>query len=88
MKRLKRIKVPVRDQGGRDWIVRDDKSPDQFIEMDVIGYNQVTEEYLVKIPDTVPGFTVSQFHILHYEVSEKLLGQRFNSYYVSRKRSS
>lgn len=88
LRRLKKLKIPVRNQGGRNWIVRDDKKPDEIIEVDVIGYNQVTEEYLVKIPESVPGFIVSQFHILHYEVAEKHLGQRFNSYYVPRKRDS
>ena len=85
LKRIKKLRVPIKSNGDRKWIVRDNSEPDEILDMEVIGYDHAYDEYLVNIPDSVAGFTISQFHILHYEVPEKLLGKRFNSCNVSRK---
>lgn len=88
LKRFKKLSIPLKQGGNKKWIVRDGSEPDEIVEMDVIGYDHSYDEYLVNIPDDVTGFTISQFHVVYYEVQEKLLGKRFNNYYVAGKDSS
>ena len=79
LKRIKKIKVPVINDGERKSIVRGDGESNELLELEVIGYDDHYEEYLVNIPPEMAGFVISNFHILYYQVAPIFLGKRFNS---------
>lgn len=78
----KNIKINLgKDHRNKKFIVRQgDHSPViETIQCEIIGYDSSYKEYLFLIPEDVRGFTISDFHILYYNVNNKYRGKKFNT---------
>ncbi len=78
----KSIKIDLgKDQRNKKFIIRggDQSSKIETIQCEIIGYDSYYKEYLFLIPEDVRGFTISDFHILYYNVNNKHRGKRFNT---------
>lgn len=79
----KNIKIKLgKTSKGKKFIIHQfdaDEKVIETIQCEIIGTDNSYKEYLFLIPEDVRGFTISNFHIIHYDVNKKYIGKKFNT---------